>query len=332
MSDRLVHGGRLDAAVAEYGGQRDDWLDLSTGINPQSYPVPELHASVWHRLPDTADYEAARNALRGAYGVAEDAAISLASGSQMHIQLLPLLLKPQDVSVVGFTYAEHAQAWRRGGHNVFVSDGLASAEASARIVVVVNPNNPDGTLFSADELKALSRRLAAKGGLLVVDEAFGDVTPDASVLAATGREGLIVLRSLGKFYGLAGTRFGAMVGAGPLIGRMDDLLGPWAVSGPALTVAAAAFGDKTWRRKAATKLHANRLRLEADLQQAGLELMGATDLFVLAEHLDAQAIDEKLKHARILVRTFPEQSLWLRFGIPGNSRHAKRLAKALADR
>lgn len=332
MSDRLAHGGRLDAAIAEYGGSPADWLDLSTGINQDSYPVPALDPSIWHRLPDDGAFETARVAFRKSCDVAEDASISLASGSQAHIQLLPLLLKPQDVSVVGFTYQEHAQAWRRGGHAVFVSDGLASAEATARIVVVVNPNNPDGTLYGTDDLLALSRRLAAKGGLLIVDEAFGDAVPDASLLPATGRDGLVVLRSLGKFYGLAGVRFGAMAGAAPLIDRMDDLLGPWAVSGPALAVAAAAFSDKAWQRKAAAKLHSNRQRLEADLSAAGLEIMGATDLFVLAEHLDAQAIDETLKRARILVRTFVEQPLWLRFGIPRDARQAKRLAKALADR
>ncbi len=332
MNDRLAHGGRLDAAIAEYGGAASDWMDLSTGINPDSYPVPTLEPAVWHRLPDDGAFEAARSALRKAYSVADEAAISLASGSQAHIQLLPLLMKPQDVSIVGFTYAEHARAWRRGGHNVFVSDGLASAEASARIIVVVNPNNPDGTLFSAEDLLALSRRLVAKGGLLVVDEAFGDVTPDASLLPSTGRDGLLVLRSLGKFYGLAGARFGAMVGAPALIDRMDDLLGPWAVSGPALSVAEAAFSDTAWQRKAAAKLKKNRRGLESILTEAGLDIMGATDLFVLAEHLDALSIDETLKEARILVRTFAEQPLWLRFGIPKDARQAKRLAKALADR
>ena len=209
---KIAHGGRLDDAIAHYGGEKSDWLDLSTGINAKGWKVQELGADVWARLPDVAAFAEAESAVRRAYDVPEHGGISLAAGSQAHIQVLPYLYKPQPVAVVGFTYQEHSVCWQRAGHEVYVTDGLESAEATARIIVVVNPNNPDGHKTDRAPLIELARRLAAKGGLLVVDEAFCNVAPDLSVADEAGRDGLLVLRSLGKFYGLAGVRFGAASG------------------------------------------------------------------------------------------------------------------------
>ncbi|MEM1316704.1 MAG: threonine-phosphate decarboxylase, partial [Pseudomonadota bacterium] len=261
----LEHGGRLDAAIAAHGGTPKQWLDLSTGINPRGYPVGEVHPEAWSRLPDATRWKAAIDAQRIACEVPQQAGISLAPGTQMHIQMLPTLFKPQPVAVVGFTYQEHSHCWRKAGHEVLISDGLESAKATARIIVVVNPNNPDGRTFDPQQLIALSRSLASKGGLLVVDESFGDVAPDISVAPNAGVDGLMVLRSLGKFYGLAGVRFGAAIGSPTLVERLEETLGPWAVSGPALDVAARALADRTWRVRMRRKLRADREELESAL-------------------------------------------------------------------
>ena len=204
----IAHGGRLDEAIAAHGGLRKQWLDLSTGINPTSWPVPNLPQALWHRLPEESDVALARDAARAAYGVPADAGIVVAPGTQALIQHLPGLVAPQPVAIIGPTYEEHRLSWARHGHEALVVDGIASAEASARIVVVVNPDNPTGRLHDPARLAALAKRLAARGGWLVVDEAFADVAPEASVAEAAGRDGLVVLRSLGKFYGLAGARIG----------------------------------------------------------------------------------------------------------------------------
>lgn len=326
---RIAHGGRLDEAAARFGGDAADWLDLSTGINPAAYPIPEIALKAWNRLPDADAQRAATEAARAAYGVGADAAISLAPGSQAHIQVLPRLFKPQPVAIAGFTYQEHAVCWRRAGHEIYVTDGLESAEATARVVVVVNPNNPDGRISDPDELLELARRLGAKGGLLVVDEAFADLAQDISVAPDAGRDGLLVLRSLGKFYGLAGARFGAALGSPALIERLEGELGPWAVSGPALDVAAVALADGRWRNRMKKKLAGQRATLDELLMRHRLEIIGGTDLFVLVRHPRAEAMAQHLATKHILVRRFPGRPEWLRLGLPPGKPALRRLDKAL---
>ena len=325
----VMHGGRLDEAVTRFGGKREKWLDLSTGINPFGYPVPEIAKERWTDLPDQGAVDEAELAAREAYDVSEHAAVSLAPGSQLHIQLLPYLFKPQPVAIVGFTYQEHGVCWRRAGHDVYVTDGLESAEATARIVIVVNPNNPDGRIIPRDDLISLSRRLGAKGGLLVVDESFSDVSPNSSVSDEAGRDGLFVLRSLGKFFGLGGVRFGTGLGTRLIVERLNEMMGPWAVSGPALAVATDALSNKNWRKKMLRKLSAQREKLETVLSENGCEIVGGTGLFVLARHPKASDLWEHLARSHILVRSFPGKAEWLRFGLPKNQSALKRLDKAL---
>ncbi len=329
--NEILHGGRLDEAVERFGGPRSKWLDLSTGINPVSYPVREIPKPVWNSLPDTEAWNNAADAVRAAYELHPSAAVSLAPGTQSHIQTLPMLFKPQPVAIVGFSYQEHGVCWKRGGHDVFVTDGLESAESTARIVIAVNPNNPDGRILDRKELIGLARRLGAKGGLLVVDESFADVAPNASVADQTGRDGLLVLRSLGKFYGLPGARFGAALGADILIRRMEEMLGPWAVSGPALHLATAALNDKRWYRKTRKKLNQGREKLEEILISNGHEVVGGTGLFVLSKHANAGEVWEHLAEAKILARSFVGKPEWLRFGLPGSKSAFNRLNKVLAN-
>lgn len=325
----VVHGGRVDDAVARFGGKREDWLDLSTGINPHSYPVPKVSDDCWTNLPDRGLIDSAGAAAKTCYGVPDSAALGLAPGTQMHIQTLPFLYKPQSVAIVGYTYQEHGVCWQRAGHEVYVTDGLESAEATARIVIVVNPNNPDGRIFKPDDLVALSRRLGAKGGLLVVDESFGDLSPDHSTISDSGRDGLIVMRSIGKFFGLAGVRFGVAIGAPHLVERLDDRLGPWAVSGPALEIAAIALNDKKWQTSIRRKLANDCKKLIAVLDKNQCEILGDAGLFVLVRHDKAELLARHLAESHILVRSFPGLPDWLRFGLPPRRAMLNRLDKAL---
>lgn len=327
------HGGNLSAAATATGRPRAQWLDLSTGINPRPYPIPAIPADAWTRLPEAAEQAALTDAARAAYDVAEGAAVVAAPGTQALIQWLPLLRPRGRVGVVGPTYGEHATAWARAGHAVENLDRLPAPDDARApdVVVVVNPNNPDGRRHHPDALLALAEAQGARGGWLVVDEAFADVAPEVSLCGRAVGEGLVILRSPGKFYGLAGLRLGFAVTGPEVAARLSDNLGPWAVAGPALTVGAAALGDLAWRDATRGWLADQAAALDGVLREAGLTLLGGTALFRLAEAPDAGAVFERLAGAGVLARPFSYSSTWLRLGLPGDDAGLARLAEALGQ-
>ena len=253
MSAPIDHGGGVTAAAAAFGGRPQDWLDLSTGINPCPVALPEIPTSAWHRLPDSYLVDAARRAARDYYGSGDTLPLPV-PGTQSVIQLLPRLLRQGSpfavtddkiamaddrIAVVSPTYGEYARAFASAGFAVDTVDDIAAIGDQHRLAVVVNPNNPDGRIWPAEALAALHDRMKSANGLLVVDEAFGDTDPALSVAArAQELPNLIIFRSFGKFFGLAGLRLGFAIAREDFLARFEDWLGPWAVSGPALSLAA----------------------------------------------------------------------------------------------
>lgn len=327
----LEHGGRLDDAAARYGGDPSAWIDLSTGLNPWPWPVPDLAPEVWQRLPDAGASDHAIEAARTYYRAPAEAFIVAANGSQALIQAMPRAFDPCSVAVVGFTYREHTRCWALAGHDVASVDGIADIGTDARVVVLTNPNNPDGTVTPRETLLALADELDRRSGLLVVDEAFCDVVPEASVADCAGRSSLCVLRSFGKFFGLGGVRAGFALGDATLGAALESIVGPWATSGPALEIAARALSDSSWQQDARRRLADARQRLERTLQNEGLDIVGGTDLFVLAACGDAADLHERLCTGRILTRRFPEKPDWLRFGLPPDDAASERLARVLRE-
>jgi len=329
LSGLPLHGGDLAAAEARWGRPERGWLDLSTGINPWPYPLPAIPAEAWHRLPDAAAETGLRRVVAEAWGVPDPAMVVPAPGSQALIQTLPRLFStPISMQILGPTYGEHARAWTAAGHRVaMIAPGQGLEDSTVRLVV--NPNNPDGRSLQPGELRPLAGDLAARQGLLVVDEAFTETRPGLS-LAGSVAPGMVVLRSFGKFHGLAGLRLGFAVASPPLAERLRSLLGPWAVSGPALAVGTVALADRAWSEATAARLTAAAEALAVTLRAGGLEVAGGTSLFLLARHPDADRIYERLGRAGILVRAFADRPLHLRFGLPGGEADRARLAEALA--
>lgn len=324
----LPHGGDTLAAEAAFGRPSLGWLDLSTGINPTSYPLPHLPPDIWHRLPRPDEVLRLCGAAAERYGVDGVERVVAAPGTQCLIQWLPRLVgERRRVAVVGPTYAEHAAAWKGAGHEVEATDELDTA---ADVVVVVNPNNPDGRLFAPDELLAAAAALHRKGGLLVVDEAFADTVPDSSI-AGCGADGAVVLRSFGKFFGLAGLRLGFAVAPPSVAEALRGLLGPWAVGGPAIAVGEAALSDSAWIAQMRASLEKDAARLDAMLLRCGLSAAGGMSLFRLTASPDAPELYRHLGRQGILVRAFPERPRHLRFGLPGGMEAWDRLARALAE-
>jgi len=326
----VPHGGDLADLAARFPDAPRPWIDLSTGINPWPYPVGELPAEVWTRLPQKRAETDAAGALGEYLGLEDELSVALAPGSQAAIQQLPFLIPPRTVDVVAPTYGEHAPAWRRAGHAVTRIDRAALPEAEGKVVVLTQPNNPDGAALPAENLRQLALRCRERGGLLIVDEAFADVHPEVSLTRQAPASGAVVLRSFGKFFGLAGLRAGAMIAGPELAGALRDRLGPWAVSGPALAVMARACRDFEWIRATRRRLDAAAGDLDRRLAGAGLAVVGGTSLFRLVETRRAGAVCEALGSHGIAVRAFADNPRWLRFGLPGTAEASDRLDAALA--
>lgn len=320
----LEHGGRLRAAAERYRIPLAEWVDLSTGINPRAYPVPALPPEVWQRLPEANDgLEAAAAAYYGS------ASLLPVAGSQAAIQALPACFPPGRAVTLAPTYAEHPHAWREHALCALPAAAIADAVDSADTLLLVQPNNPDAQRFPREQLLAWRARLAARGGRLIVDEAFLDAEPGDSLVPLAGEPGLVVLRSVGKFFGLAGARVGFVFAEADLLARLADRLGPWAVSGPARAVTAAALADRPWQEAARQRLNADSARLAALLNRHGLAGGGGTALFQWRPTPDAVAIHARLAEQAILTRLF-ETPAGLRFGLPGPETEWERLAAALS--
>jgi cobalamin biosynthetic protein CobC len=302
------HGGGLDDAVALYGGARADWLDLSTGINPRAYPVPEIPPEAYTALPDRVAAERLGAAARAFWMVPEGAAVLAAPGASALIANIPRLAAPGRVRIVERTYNEHEAAFRAAGWEVVRTDAEGAPRAEAR--VVVHPNNPTGHMFSGDN--------EPEGRpLLVIDESFCDVILYNSRVAnwAT-RPGVVILKSLGKFWGLPGLRLGFAIGDPALIARLKEMLGPWPVSGAAQHVGARALEDMDWANMARQVMNLDAARMDAMVQGKGAELIGGTGLYRLYEVDDAARWQEKLAQGKVWSRIFPYAPTWLRLGLP----------------
>lgn len=306
----LEHGGRVRAAAQRYGIPKNRWLDLSTGINPDGWPVPAIPGEIWQQLPQ--DEDGLADAARSFYGAAQLLSVA---GSQAAIQALPRLRPPGSVALVATSYAEHEHAWRQHGHQVHRVSEAEILQSTADVVVIVNPNNPTGRLYRVDELLALHERQAARGGWLVVDEAFMDASPEHSLACFCPREGLIVLRSLGKFFGLAGARVGFVLAKNAVLQPLAELLGPWPIAAPSRYVATRALRDNAWQQTTRQTLHSASLRLSGMLARHGLPPAGGTHLFQWVGCEDAANIHSQLAQQGILTRLFDTPAS-LRFGLP----------------
>ncbi|SEM47876.1 threonine-phosphate decarboxylase CobD [Bradyrhizobium sp. OK095] len=317
------HGGNLDLAQQRFGGRAEDWIDLSTGINRLPYPVGEVSARAWSALPARAEIDALHQAAQHAFRTS--APIVALGGAQAAIQLLPQLARRGRACILAPTYNEYAGVLSAAGwdvHEVGELDALAGAD----LAVVVSPNNPDGRQFAPKEFLALLPRVSR----LVVDESFADAAPQLSLAPQADRPGLLILRSFGKFYGLAGLRLGFALGNAADVARLAAASGPWPVSGAAITIGCRALRDDAWAEATSARLARDCVRLDEMAQMQGWRLVGGAPLFRLYETPDALAAQEKLARAQIWSRVFAQQPTWLRLGLPGGESEWTRLAEVLA--
>ncbi|WP_323750131.1 threonine-phosphate decarboxylase CobD [Marinobacter sp.] len=331
------HGGRLEVAVRKWGIPREQWLDLSTGINPVPYPIPEIPMAVWQRLPEPDD--GLEQIIRHWAGAPTDAACIPVAGSQQAIMALPAVRMRRHglgrVAVPMPGYREHGHAWKQAGFDVVgISAELAMADDlewldSVDVVVWINPNNPTGQMLLPERLLAWRERLQRHGGWLVVDEAFIEGCSDHALDACAGVSNLVILRSLGKFFGLAGIRAGAVLAEPDMAAELTRELGPWPVSGPTRYLMKQALVDQAWQANTVEALKGARSRMDALLQACGLHSPSGSLLFRTVRHSHAEDIEASLARCGILVRRF-ETPPALRFGLPGDEAGWQRLAEVLS--
>ena len=325
----LEHGGHLIVAAQQYNIPKQDWIDLSTGINPNGWPIPEIPAECWQRLPEAND-----QLVIAAQHYYQCQSILPIAGSQAAIQLLPLLRKKSKVAVLNPAYAEHAYNWKRAGHEVIeitsdIEKNIDSIIQQLDVLIVINPNNPTGQYFDKNQLLKWHQILSHHGGWLIIDEAFVDTMSDLSLSNYPVSNGLIILRSIGKFFGLAGIRCGFIISTEKFLTTIDEKLGPWTISTPSRFIATLALQDSEWQKETQKKLKQQSLQLTALLSECNLRVDGKTDLFHWVKINNAQKIYHLLAQQGILIRLFNLPSS-LRFGLPKNEQQWLHLKNALA--
>lgn len=323
----LEHGGRLRLAAKQYDIPLAEWLDLSTGINPNGWPVPAIPAACWQRLPEDDDV-----LVPAAQAYYQNTSLLPVAGSQAAIQTLPQLRPRSRVGVLHPAYAEHAASWQKAGHQVRVLDEntIATQLHELDVLILINPNNPTGKLWQPATLLAWQAELSRRGGWLIVDEAFIDTTPAFSLSAIPSRPGLIILRSIGKFFGLAGIRCGFVLSEPRLLDSLAEKLGPWTISHPGRYIAAKALQDREWQQQTALGLEQQSQRLKDLLRESGWPVQGGSDLFQWLKTGFAPTLHDLLARQGILTRRFVEPGS-LRFGLPRHEADWERLAIAFSQ-
>ncbi|APZ98857.1 threonine-phosphate decarboxylase [Sphingopyxis sp. QXT-31] len=316
------HGGNLAAAKRHFGG--DDWIDLSTGINPLPWPGADRVAIDWQRLPDGEALAHLEAVAAEFFGVAPRH-IGAVPGTEIGLRIAGRLIGGE---------ARHATPSYRT-HGEMIAGSLATADADLAAqggtIILANPNNPDGRILAPEALDAL---LATRGdtGWLLVDEAFADCDPTLSIAARIADDRrLLVFRSFGKFFGLAGVRLGFILGPAPFVQDLRATLGAWPLSAAAIAIGTAAYADAEWFAATRRRLPEQAAALDAVLTGAGYRPQGACPLFRLIETGAAPALFDRLARRSILTRPFADQPHWLRLGLPADNAALARLADALAD-
>ncbi|MDI2090916.1 threonine-phosphate decarboxylase CobD [Commensalibacter oyaizuii] len=330
----MYHGGQLGEAKRQFPNATQPWLDLSTGINPYAYPYSCISIDHAMRLPFPEDEEKLRAQASKSYGLLNKELMVSAPGTQILISLLPYIFDVRQVCVLSPTYMEHILTWKKANipvYPVYDFDQFSSFSGQKKTLgILCNPNNPDGRIYRIKQIEQLADRWSDCGNHLLVDEAFMDFE-DKGVASLLPHQGISILRSFGKTYGLAGVRLGFLLSDYQRVEKCRQILGPWAVSGHAIQIALQAFKDRLWFEATKAQLKDHIQRFDRLLAHYLCPVIGGTHLFRLVEYEQANALWHWLANCGIWVRRFDYNHRWLRFGLPHSEIEWDRLENALKD-
>jgi cobalamin biosynthetic protein CobC len=317
----IQHGGDIDLAIKKYGGQRKDWIDLSTGINRTSYPWQESVKVHLRDLPGSKLLMSLEEAASRAYKIAVDTETVATSGAQQIINLLPTHLnKYSSVAILGPTYNEYEKAFKSSNLRTNTVSEISNLSCND-IAIIVNPNNPTGKVITEEELEDLSKKVE----ILIIDESFKMF----SSRKTQNLDNLIQINSLGKFFGLAGVRLGFVSGPSDFIKSVRKMLGPWPISSLAAEIGLVALSDKIWISQMEKILLAGSTALHAACNSKNWRLVGKTNLFHTYATSNCFEVEEQFAAHGIWVRTFDYSETWVRIGIPTSEHELTRVKKAL---
>lgn len=314
----MLHGGQLQEAKSQFPHVLQNWIDLSTGINPYAYPFSPISIKCATQLPSINDEWCLRKLAALRYEVKAPSLVAVAPGTQILISLLPYIFKAKQVCILCPTYMEHIKSWQQAGilvHQVRSLDefmGFASQDQT--IGIICNPNNPDGRLLKIQKMQEIIESWNNFQNHIIVDEAFMDFE-EQSIAALLPNPGLTILRSFGKTYGLAGVRLGFLLSDTRIIEKVKEMLGPWSLSGQALHIGLQALQDQDWLLQTKNQLAKQVQQLDKLFINNNCKVVGGTHLFRLIEMKDASVFWKYLANYGIWVRRFDYNLQWLRFGL-----------------
>ena len=308
---RVVHGGTLQWHRRHSGRAL---LDFSANLNPFPPEIawePDLSALASY--PDDR-YEALREAIGKTFH-REPEEIAVGNGSMELIRVFSrVALSPGDRFSTGDpTFGEYELSARLAG-------ALPAADpAGARIRFLCNPNNPTGTLLSAEGVGEVLRQVRSRSGILFLDEAFIELSDPRQSLAGKKDPGLFVLRSLTKSFAVPGLRFGYGFGDPGLVARMELERPPWSVSALAEQFALLAFRNYDRLEESRRRIAAEREWLAGELRSLGLAPLPSSANFLLVPLREpASGLAGRLLARGVLVRDCAS------FGLPDTIRLAVR--------
>ncbi|MEL0629097.1 threonine-phosphate decarboxylase [Psychromonas aquatilis] len=320
----IIHGGQLSKVAKQFGIPEQEWLDLSTGIAPFSYTIPEIPEKIWQDLPTISP-----SLITAAQGYYQAEFCWPVAGSQQLIEKLPSLWNDKNSAIksaqvkhaylpkVG--YKEHQRAWSLAGYQLHFYQGVLPDNIEKNsVVVVINPNNPLTDTFSIQQLTQLRKHCQQQQALLIIDEAFADIfPPEFSFIPHINNEyeDLIVLRSFGKFFGLAGIRIGFVCTTEIWRDIIKESIGPWSINGPALFIAEQALQDISWQILQKDRLQSQSEKMhQLLLTYFPTARIKTNALFVTVFMENAKQIYQRLCESAVYVRLTDEQDA-LRIGI-----------------
>lgn len=334
---KFDHGGDLSSVKEKYSDARYPWIDLSTGINPRAYPWEkkiDLTALAGYaaKLPQSSDVKKCTSIWLKYLNVKDRNNWLLTAGSQAIINILPSIFPDHKGIILKPNYNEYERTWCRHlrEYTTITRDKFdVNLLANNSVVMITNPNNPDAHLWQLEQIIHIANELAEKNGFLVLDEAYTDLCTDISLTTCSIPDNVLLLRSLGKFFGLAGLRIGLTKLPSKLYAKTADDMGPWTVSSISMAIAQMALSDTEWISNTLKSLKLNMEKLESILLEHDFKIIGNTDLYCLVQHEQSSMVVDKLNRSGIYVRTFSDNPSLIRFGLPKNDIEYKRLQEAL---